>query len=526
MSSGTYSAPVIFTIGTAASPAIGADVDTIVPGQSGQTFNYQVNANNNPSSYGASPLPDGLSINTTSGSITGTPTNPGRYSVTLTATNSYGASSVVVTFNIYAPLPITSGLLTWYNADSGVSTAIGGLVTQWNDSSSTGVNLQPPGSVNAPTLGIDANSGNPIVTFANNGSLQGYESSVTATDLTIIAVAGSATDFTAHPTAVTDLFELGSAFYQYKNGYKIYNNGSVSYGVTFVPVQSGSSLTMDSVVYDSGSDAASYYSEGVFEAGGTFSYVQPTNGTVKIGPFNGPVAELLVYNRVLSVAEQQQVELYLATKYNLPYTVPAAPIISPGGGTYSSSVSVSISGGPAANIRYTLDGTAPTEDSPVYTGAFTLTDSRVVTAAFFVNSVQTSPAFTAQFYIGDSGQIGISDAWQMEYFGHTGIDPNALSPGGSGLTNLQAYLYGYNPAIFSTNGDGLSDLVNYQLGYAGSNTDINGDGLTNAEDLALGLDPFDAGVNPVPPTPPTGTPGDTVPPTITLVSPDGATLLP
>jgi hypothetical protein len=98
----------------------------------------------------------------------------------------------------------------------------------------------------------------------------------------------------------------------------------------------------------------------------------------------------------------------------------------------------------------------------------------------------------------------------------------ALSPGGSGLTNLQAYLYGYNPTLFSTNGDGLSDLVNYQLGIAANDYTISGDGLTNAQNLALGIDPFNPYEAPL--TPPARNPNDHTKPVITLIQPSNAIL--
>ena len=41
---------------------------------------------------------------------------------------------------------------------------------------------------------------------------------------------------------------------------------------------------------------------------------------------------------------------------------------------------------------------------------------------------------------------GMSDGWELKYFGHTGIDPNG-DPDGDGLPNLQEYLLGTNPII-------------------------------------------------------------------------------
>ena len=37
------------------------------------------------------------------------------------------------------------------------------------------------------------------------------------------------------------------------------------------------------------------------------------------------------------------------------------------------------------------------------------------------------------------------------------VDPNALAPGGSGLTNAQCYLLGLDPTVRDTDGDGIAD---------------------------------------------------------------------
>lgn len=45
-----------------------------------------------------------------------------------------------------------------------------------------------------------------------------------------------------------------------------------------------------------------------------------------------------------------------------------------------------------------------------------------------------------------SDGTGMSDGWEIYYFGHTGIDPNA-DPDGDGLTNYQEYMGGTNPLV-------------------------------------------------------------------------------
>ncbi len=75
-----------------------------------------------------------------------------------------------------------------------------------------------------------------------------------------------------------------------------------------------------------------------------------------------------------------------------------------------------------------------------------------------------------------AGQL--PDWWQRYYFnGQTGIFPNALSPAGDGLTNLQKYVMGLNPGITDSDGDVMPDV--YEIAN-GLNPRIN--------DLLLDLD--------------------------------------
>jgi Putative Ig domain len=59
-------------------------------GTVGVAFSYTITATNNPTSFSASPIPAGLSFNTSTGVISGTPTSAGTTNVTITASN--GAS--------------------------------------------------------------------------------------------------------------------------------------------------------------------------------------------------------------------------------------------------------------------------------------------------------------------------------------------------------------------------------------------------------------------------------------------------
>jgi hypothetical protein len=49
----------------------------------------------------------------------------------------------------------------------------------------------------------------------------------------------------------------------------------------------------------------------------------------------------------------------------------------------------------------------------------------------------------------DADGNGINDDWEVQYFGHIGIDPNA-DPDGDGLSNLQEFLAGTDPTDSSS----------------------------------------------------------------------------
>ncbi|MEI9935163.1 MAG: putative Ig domain-containing protein [Ferruginibacter sp.] len=74
--------------------------------QVGTSFSYQITASNTPTSYSASGLPAGLSINTSTGLISGTPQTGGTvdtYSVTIGAINSSGTGTKTLAISVESP---------------------------------------------------------------------------------------------------------------------------------------------------------------------------------------------------------------------------------------------------------------------------------------------------------------------------------------------------------------------------------------------------------------------------------------
>ena len=74
-------------------------------GKVGAHFTYSIAALYSPSSFGATGLPEGLTINTRSGQISGTPVTAGDYTVSITAQNPAGSATETLALNIQAATP-------------------------------------------------------------------------------------------------------------------------------------------------------------------------------------------------------------------------------------------------------------------------------------------------------------------------------------------------------------------------------------------------------------------------------------
>lgn len=221
-------------------------------------------------------------------------------------------------------MPLKSNLILWLDAsdDSVFSYSSGTAVTQWRDKS--GFNNHVQASASYTPLRSSSTNGKSVLVFSSSFLTTSTNILKAYTDYTKIAVvkqtnAGTAGNIIGKSTGANTTFWYGSS-----NNIKLYHNAntiltsSIATSLNTWNILSGTfdSTNLNANIYVNGSSGGSATSPTVTQI--------TTDSDVEIGGyggagnyFTGEIAEILIFNKVLSASELKQVHTYLGQKWNI-----------------------------------------------------------------------------------------------------------------------------------------------------------------------------------------------------------------
>src|SRR5438876_735847 len=372
---------------------------TTATGTVGVAFSYQITATNNPTSYNATGLPAGLTVNTSTGLISGTPTTAGTYTVTISATNAGGTGSATLTLTIKPPTPVITSPLT---ATGQAGVAFSYQIQATNNPTSFNVTgLLPAGlSVNTSTgliSGTPTTAGTYSVTISATNA--GGTGSATLT-LTINNPVPTITSIS--PTSTT----VGSAqFTLTVNGTKFVSTSTVNWNGSALTTTFVSSIKLTAIVPAANVATAGTASITVVNpppAGGTsnsvtFTINNPVPTTTSISPTciaAGSADFILTVNgtKFVSTSTVNWNGAPLATSFvsstQLTATVPASLVAT--AGTASVTVANPSPGGGTSNAQ-----TFTIANTPAITSPLTATGKLGVAFSYTITATNNPTSYTA-----------------------------------------------------------------------------------------------------------------------------------
>ncbi|OEK02575.1 hypothetical protein BFP97_14045 [Roseivirga sp. 4D4] len=249
------------------------------------------------------------------------------------------------------PGGVNTDIALWLRADLGTNTTVDNEnITTWTDQSSPANSATEQnaggGSPVEPTYQANEMNFNPAIRFSdaqsNNNSWLETGSNLSDNDLTLISVFktaqtnGSGTDFTESPALISNEATSGSDDYalglaegrlfinaENNNGYSIRPATTYVDEVTRIATATRVDANQANGInlYVNSENVGSATSDDVnLDAGGTFTIGNHSDYDAD-GQFEGDIAEILVFNKVLTAVERAKVESYLAIKYGITRTV-------------------------------------------------------------------------------------------------------------------------------------------------------------------------------------------------------------
>ena len=220
------------------------------------------------------------------------------------------------------------GCQLWLDAadTTSISFSSGSNVSTWTDKSGNGLNA----TVYAGTTTYTVASG---VTFNGSSSLQvTYPASPTLESLFVIirfnSVSAQGNIFSGIASGQREylMYSPYSPGTIYLGRHSTGPSGSINGGT----VTTGITYMLEYVFNGTGNTIA-FYQSGTLTSSGVPQFTYSVGGSTSlIGPYNGQIYEVIIYNTALTTTQRQQVEAYLAYKWKLNPLLSSQNIYAPG----------------------------------------------------------------------------------------------------------------------------------------------------------------------------------------------------
>jgi hypothetical protein len=309
-----------------------------------------------------------------------------------TVGNRSQAVAVTVGPKLYEGAVPQVGLQLWLKADTGVVTDASGRVSTWQDQSPRAVRnhaVQTTATAR-PLLVSNAGGGVPALRFdGSDDSLTLSERIQNAATVFWVLRNTSTSNYRAPMGDTSDHIFLSNS------NRKVWFAGNVAPVLGGQTWLNGNGVDGTETFYPPATDPMAVLSsipKGVVPV----LYVGSGLGYY----WHGDIAEVLVYSVPLSAADRRGVEDYLAVKYAAFVPKAAAPRVSPNGGPFTTSTTVTMTTStPGASIKYTIDGTDPTVSASArpYEAPFILDATTTVKAVTLAPGLPVSSVTTTTF---------------------------------------------------------------------------------------------------------------------------------
>ncbi len=426
-------------------------------GIQGSALRYQIAATNSPTSYGASGLPAGLNVDTSTGLISGTPNATGTTSATITATNVGGTGSATLTVTVALVISDLVSNFTTTGTWTCPANVTAIQVECWGGGGAGGSALRIPDSgsieyggggagggyakLNSTTVTpgttyfISVGAGGVNNSAVNDTTVAGGDSWINATNTpstTIIAKGGAGGESAIGNTSTTRYGVGGTGTATGSVGDIVYAGGNGATSASSIAGGGGSSAgtgaSGTAATSNAGATAPSGGGDG--GTGQTISSGGGGNGSAPGGGGSG--ARASGTQQAGGTGGAGKIVLTVKT---LSSTVILGSLAQTFDGTPKAATATTTPAGLAVNFTYNGSPAAPTA-----AGSYTVVGT--------INSANYSGSATGTLSIAAA-----VTAWRQLYFSttaNTGTAADAADPDGDGLSNAQEYIFGTLPTATNT----------------------------------------------------------------------------